>query len=425
MTVFNFPDTAGQLTDGSFQWTSPTGRVYIWDGNSWTSRGDGSGGGGDANITVTDNLGSIEQPGQGDLAYHTVEARMYIYYEDDDSKQWVDASPGGDTIDNTPDAYVFMPTGGGDPKERVFYENEQVITEDYDITAGRNAMSAGPVTIADGVSIGVGAGQTWTVVGGADNSGGDEDSGLWTRSGTTLSPANAGDKVDIDGVLISRDGAEIYRDGGDSGPRQMLKLRNSDNATRAAFKTDGTLVMGGSIVANQPNITLRPSGGASFNEEFYSYRPGTGTASIMQWSSDQGGTRNQVAKIAREGRFYALTTTVGSITSERRLKDNINLIDSDTAWETIKTVPFYSYTFKGDDVVRFGPMADEVPEEMVEVTDMSDEVGQIRTYDNGMLQARLYVALQTALTRIEALEEKLNTLEGGTATADITDGGNN
>ncbi len=49
-------------------------------------------------------------------------------------------------------------------------------------------------------------------------------------------------------------------------------------------------------------------------------------------------------------------------------------------------------------------MADEVPNEMVVNTDRSDDQGVIRTFDNGMLQARLYTALQEALKRIEALE---------------------
>ena len=66
-------------------------------------------------------------------------------------------------------------------------------------------------------------------------------------------------------------------------------------------------------------------------------------------------------------------------------------------------------------------MADEVPAEMIiqpvernEVGEMvarSDEEGPIRTYDNGMLQARLYTALQAALSRIEDLETRLAALE--------------
>jgi acyl CoA:acetate/3-ketoacid CoA transferase len=42
----------------------------------------------------------------------------------------------------------------------------------------------------------------------------------------------------------------------------------------------------------------------------------------------------------------------------------------------------------------------------------SDEEGNIRTYDNSILQSRLFVALQTALTRIEQLESRLAQLEG-------------
>lgn len=53
-------------------------------------------------------------------------------------------------------------TGGG--SDRVFYENAQAVTTNYTISAGRNAMSAGPVTVNAGVTVTVGAGQRWVVV---------------------------------------------------------------------------------------------------------------------------------------------------------------------------------------------------------------------------------------------------------------------
>lgn len=53
-------------------------------------------------------------------------------------------------------------TGGG--SDRVFYENGQTVTTNYTISAGRNAMSAGPVTVNAGVTVTVGAGQRWVVV---------------------------------------------------------------------------------------------------------------------------------------------------------------------------------------------------------------------------------------------------------------------
>lgn len=44
------------------------------------------------------------------------------------------------------------------------YENAQTITVDYTISNGRNAMSAGPITVNTGVTVTVGTGETWTVV---------------------------------------------------------------------------------------------------------------------------------------------------------------------------------------------------------------------------------------------------------------------
>lgn len=52
-------------------------------------------------------------------------------------------------------------TGG--PGNAAFYENDQIITADYTITSGKNAMSAGPITIADGVLVTIPDGSTWTI----------------------------------------------------------------------------------------------------------------------------------------------------------------------------------------------------------------------------------------------------------------------
>jgi hypothetical protein len=50
---------------------------------------------------------------------------------------------------------------GGDD---VFYENGQTVTTNYTLTAGKNAMSAGPITINSGVTVTVGSGQSWVIV---------------------------------------------------------------------------------------------------------------------------------------------------------------------------------------------------------------------------------------------------------------------
>ena len=54
------------------------------------------------------------------------------------------------------------PTGGG--TEKVFYENENSVDTDYTLTTNYNAVSAGPVTVASGVTVTIPAGQAWVIV---------------------------------------------------------------------------------------------------------------------------------------------------------------------------------------------------------------------------------------------------------------------
>lgn len=53
---------------------------------------------------------------------------------------------------------------GGGGSDEIFWENGQNVTTNYTITNGKNAMSAGPITIDSGVTVTVGAGETWTVI---------------------------------------------------------------------------------------------------------------------------------------------------------------------------------------------------------------------------------------------------------------------
>lgn len=52
-------------------------------------------------------------------------------------------------------------TGGG--ADEIFYENGQTVNVDYTITSGKNAMSAGPITISSGITVTVPSGSTWVV----------------------------------------------------------------------------------------------------------------------------------------------------------------------------------------------------------------------------------------------------------------------
>ena len=52
----------------------------------------------------------------------------------------------------------------GGANQGIFWENNQTVTSNYTITNGKNAGSFGPITIQSGVTVTVGAGETWTVV---------------------------------------------------------------------------------------------------------------------------------------------------------------------------------------------------------------------------------------------------------------------
>lgn len=53
-------------------------------------------------------------------------------------------------------------TGGGG--DTIFIENSQVVTANYTIPVGKNAMSTGEITINAGVTVTVSAGSTWAII---------------------------------------------------------------------------------------------------------------------------------------------------------------------------------------------------------------------------------------------------------------------
>lgn len=52
----------------------------------------------------------------------------------------------------------------GNSGNAVFYENDTNVSSSYTITSGKNAMSAGPITLDASVIVTIPAGSTWTVV---------------------------------------------------------------------------------------------------------------------------------------------------------------------------------------------------------------------------------------------------------------------
>ena len=68
----------------------------------------------------------------------------------------------GSGVTTWADVAAGAPTGGG--TDKVFFENEQTVDTSYSLTANNNAVSAGPVTVASGVTVTIPAGAAWAIV---------------------------------------------------------------------------------------------------------------------------------------------------------------------------------------------------------------------------------------------------------------------
>ena len=138
--AINFPDSPA--VDDTF---NAAGSVFQWNGTVWKIVSAGS------NIVTSETAPS--SPSDGLLWFNETDGSLNVYYGDGTSDQWI--SVGGS-------ASISIATGGG--SDQIFWENEQTVTTNYTITNNKNAMSAGPVTIASGVTVTVGDGETWRIV---------------------------------------------------------------------------------------------------------------------------------------------------------------------------------------------------------------------------------------------------------------------
>jgi hypothetical protein len=87
--------------------------------------------------------------GAGDKHIPTAGATdQYLKYSASGTAVWADVSGGA--------------TGAGGDK--VFMENELIVTTNYELSANKSALSVGPVTINTGISVTVPTGHTWVIL---------------------------------------------------------------------------------------------------------------------------------------------------------------------------------------------------------------------------------------------------------------------
>lgn len=116
----------------------------------------------------------------------TLNAQSDLRFADADSSNWVafqapatiaanvtwtlpatDASVSGYALKSNGSGQLSWGLAGGalgSGANQIFYENDQTVTGNYSITAGKNAMTAGPVTVNSGVTVTVPSGSSWSII---------------------------------------------------------------------------------------------------------------------------------------------------------------------------------------------------------------------------------------------------------------------
>ena len=182
----------GSVGDGYI--VESTGDLYVWDGSQWFNIGQivgptgftgsqgvgftGSQGAGftgsRGESTFTWGPNPPENPAIGDRWFDTVEGALSVYVDDGNSLQWVEVSASGflGRTGFTGSAGIIdyenltqnIVTSGTIRANNPFFLNPKVITENYTIPSNTNAMSAGPIEIALGVTVIIGSGAEWSIV---------------------------------------------------------------------------------------------------------------------------------------------------------------------------------------------------------------------------------------------------------------------
>ena len=278
--------------------------------------------------TIVDDTEPTD-PGDGQLWYRTSNSTLWVW--DDDGDTWHPAMEP-------------LPTGGGDDyangviNQKAIFENVATIDEDYTISDNHNALSAGPITIADGTTVTVGDDESWVIVGSND---GTDPAGFWERDDETLSPANDGDDLDGIGSITAAGRIEAGALGTGNGsrvePAGIMQVRNDSDSPVQSFavykggasagditcevKNDGTATFAGT--ASNPGVALNRSGSAFRQGAIDTYGAGiTGNNSLLRVRSDDGGGGTVQFNLSAKGN----ATFRGTVTDDQTRSNSIEIL---------------------------------------------------------------------------------------------------
>ncbi len=207
----------------------------------------------DGQVEIPSNITPPSDPLPGNLWFNPVDGRLYVYYDDGNSKQWVDASP-----DSWNPSVIPDPDGGdnqpGTLDDRYVKKIGDNMTGNLTLGTDKITLNAenGTATFAEViVDKEVSGGQAFLSI---QNSSTDADSAAELRlfsADSGLSKFRAGIRADAGG-------------GSDGNSQLTIRTRKgSAPVDRIVVNTDGDVLIGGTL-PSAPNISLNADGSGTF-----------------------------------------------------------------------------------------------------------------------------------------------------------------
>jgi len=354
--------------------------------------GDGSGITGISAIArVTVSQTAPSSPTAGDLWYHSVQARLFVYYNDGSSAQWVDAAPfnieGSGAASVSVGATAPVSPSDGDlwynsNYGRLFIYYKDGTSDQWVDAAPFNFAGLTTSTYTENSFVAI-AGQTsFSVtyeVGFVDvflNGIRLSSSEYTAASGSTVvlnEAAAEGDVVDIIEVATNR---------GPTGPQGAA----GETTLAGIGTTSGTTAHFPVFVSGLGNTAPY----ISTTSNYFSFVPDSGTLSVNQLS---------VAGVA--------TATDFNSTSDINLKDNVKVIDDPLA--KVMQINGVSFNWKSTTGTSAGVIAQDVEKVLPEI--VHDGSDGFKTLNYNGLIGLLIEAVKEQNETIEVLKQKINTLE--------------
>lgn len=167
-------------------------------------------------------------------------------------------------------------------------------------------------------------------------------------------------------------------------------LQNGEGHFSSLNIGDGTIIASGLIASNNQPLRLTSENGEAIIIDGR-------TKQILPQSDNVWDIGSSTKKF--KGMFLVNSPVV---TSKREMKENIKLFNDESAYESIKKIPIYTYNYiDGDGENMLGSMLDELPNECI--NDQGEGV-DLYAYTSYCISA-----LKVAIKKIEELENKIET----------------